>query len=184
MARINKSRYAILGILSKRPCSGYDIRRIFEKISSFYWSESNAQIYPLLKQLKKEKLVTSEIDKESGKRQRCVYQLTKAGKEELKNWLLQPPELQKYREEMLLKLACAHNIPISETIKHIEEFRETITAKNKFLNTVQEHIASEHKNDPAQPYLFMTYHYYDLIFEAKLKWCNDTIADLEKLKKV
>src|SRR5258707_12735330 len=59
MAKENKSRYALLGMLSIRPGSGYDIKKFMEQSTSNFWHESYGQIYPLLKQLVDEGLATS-----------------------------------------------------------------------------------------------------------------------------
>ena len=37
MNRENKSQYAILGLISKRDMSGYDIKKIIEKMKDFIW---------------------------------------------------------------------------------------------------------------------------------------------------
>ena len=63
MARCNKSFYAILGIISKGEVSGYDIKQILLKIGRFYWSESNAQIYPLLKRMEESGEIYRDGDK-------------------------------------------------------------------------------------------------------------------------
>lgn len=54
----NRSRYAILGALTIRPMSGYDIRQFFAKSVSHFWDESYGQIYPILKGLHSEGLVS------------------------------------------------------------------------------------------------------------------------------
>jgi PadR family transcriptional regulator, regulatory protein AphA len=51
------SKYAILGMLSLRPMSGYDTRKTVQESIRFFWSESYGQIYPALKRLEAQKLV-------------------------------------------------------------------------------------------------------------------------------
>ena len=46
-----KSKYAILGMLSIEPMSGYDIKKEVEKSISNFWTESYGQIYPVLRNL-------------------------------------------------------------------------------------------------------------------------------------
>ena len=59
-----KSKYAILGMLSIEPMSGYDIKKEIEENISNFWTESYGQIYPVLKSLVAEKLVTKTVQKE------------------------------------------------------------------------------------------------------------------------
>ena len=58
MSSRSTSRYALLGMLSIRPMSGYDIKKLIEASISNFWTESYGQIYPILKTLVAEKLVT------------------------------------------------------------------------------------------------------------------------------
>ena len=62
MPKCTKSCFVILGLLSKADLSGYDLKQIMSKHAKFYWSESNAQIYPVLKKLEKQELVTSKLE--------------------------------------------------------------------------------------------------------------------------
>lgn len=75
MAKENKSRYALLGVLSVCPGSGYDIKKFMEQSTGYFWSESYGQIYPLLKQLEQEGLATHHTEKQEGKPERYVYAL-------------------------------------------------------------------------------------------------------------
>ncbi|RPI32756.1 MAG: DUF4180 domain-containing protein, partial [Chloroflexota bacterium] len=38
-------KFAILGYLSWRPFSGYDLKKLFADSAAFYWSGNNNQIY-------------------------------------------------------------------------------------------------------------------------------------------
>src|SRR5439155_265174 len=49
--RANTSRYAILGVLSRRAMSGYDVKKLIERSIAHFWNESHAQIYPILNPL-------------------------------------------------------------------------------------------------------------------------------------
>ena len=68
-----KSKYAILGMLSIRPMSGYDVRKEIQESISNFWTESYGQIYPALKSLVAEKLVTRTVQRGVGKPDRHVY---------------------------------------------------------------------------------------------------------------
>ena len=54
-------RYAILGFLSWKPLSGYDLKKMFVESVFIYWSGNNNQIYKELIQLTREEMVTNEI---------------------------------------------------------------------------------------------------------------------------
>ena len=46
--RENKTKYAVLGMLSFAPKSGYEISQMIKNSTAFFWSESDGQIYPIL----------------------------------------------------------------------------------------------------------------------------------------
>lgn len=79
-------RYAILGFLSSTPSTGYDLGRAFSLGAGAYWEASTSQIYPELRRLEDEGLIEGKVS-QSDRLNRCVYRLTRAGKEDLKRWV-------------------------------------------------------------------------------------------------
>ena len=55
--RARSTPYAVLGMLSLSPMSGYDIRKESETSIGFFWSESYGQIYPALRELETRRLI-------------------------------------------------------------------------------------------------------------------------------
>lgn len=56
---------AILGLLDWKPFSGYDLKRIISGSDLYYWSGNNNQIYKVLLELWRERLVTFEVRQHS-----------------------------------------------------------------------------------------------------------------------
>ena len=48
MPKENKTKYAILGLLSLAPMSGYDIKIITDNSIGHFWNENFGHIYPVL----------------------------------------------------------------------------------------------------------------------------------------
>lgn len=180
MKKENKSQYAILGLLSKRAYSGYEMKEKINKIAHFHWAESNAQLYPMLKQLEQEGKVSSQIDLSSGARQKRIYQITDLGIESLKNWLLQPVQQPQYREELVLKVALGEHLPKEKLLAHLHDYIIQLEEKNRLLNNMVNHIQTQHSNRPDKPYLDLTYDYAKMIIQAKLDWAKQTIQKLQK----
>src|SRR5262249_43364371 len=99
-----RSKYAILGMLSIRPMSGYDIKKAIEGSVNYFWTESYGQIYPMLKHLVGQRLVTKTIKKQTGKPDRHVYALTEHGRKELRTWLTGQVRPRVARRELLFKV--------------------------------------------------------------------------------
>lgn len=83
---------AILGILSWKPSTGYELKKIFEHSSFMYWSGNNNQIYKALMNMQNEDLVTCEVIHQDNSPFKKIYTITEEGLEKLKKWLLSTPE--------------------------------------------------------------------------------------------
>lgn len=184
MARCNKSFFAILGIISKGEMSGYDIRTILEKTSRFYWSESNAQIYPTLKTLEEKGYVVSRVMECSGARQCRKYTITDEGQKKLMIWLEETCEFPKHREEMLLKMTMAQHMPTELILKHVLQYEKEVDERLIYLREVKKHIESHFLNQPRYPFLLITYNHVDLVLKAKKQWVKETVEQLKKMKRV
>src|ERR1041385_5817581 len=96
----------VLGLLAIRPRSGYDIKTVVDRSTRFFWAASYGQIYPELKRLEAEGPVEGQ-DAANGTRGRRVYELTDAGHEALRDWLLGRNVTIELRDESLLRLFFA-----------------------------------------------------------------------------
>ncbi len=72
-------KYAILGLLSWKPLSGYDLKKIMVDSAAFYWSGNNNQIYKTLVQLHEEGLVEIEVRQQENYPPRKEYTITDQG---------------------------------------------------------------------------------------------------------
>ncbi len=80
-------KYAILGLVSEQPMTGYDILKAFEGPLGNFWSAKHSQIYPELKRLTQEKLLDYDIAITGTVMEKKVYTITKEGLAELDEWL-------------------------------------------------------------------------------------------------
>jgi len=97
-------RYAILGFLTIRPFSGYDIKRYFDNSVRHFWSADQAAIYRTLADLETDHLVGHERVEQQTRPDRKLYHITPAGVAELDAWLVLPAASVVRREPLLLKL--------------------------------------------------------------------------------
>jgi PadR family transcriptional regulator, regulatory protein AphA len=96
--------HLILGFISMRPATGYEIKSEFEqKVGSLAWgSLSYGNLYPKLKEMELKGWVFSE--EEAGGRNKKVYELTGEGWKELNNWLGNTPDYPVVKDELMLKM--------------------------------------------------------------------------------
>lgn len=94
-------RYAILGLLARRPSSGYELTRTFDRSLRTSWHASHSQIYPELAKLEAADLV--EIVGRGARRSK-TYAITTAGHAELRRWLVETVPDRSQRNESSLRL--------------------------------------------------------------------------------
>lgn len=116
-----KSRYVILGMLSRMPLTGYNMKKWIENEYSHFWQESYGQIYPTLKKLVVEGLAVPSEEQGNGRGQ-ITYSITDAGRKELALWLRKEPEIEKLRYEILLKVSFGENAEPNVLLGHLDNF--------------------------------------------------------------
>lgn len=103
--------YAILGLLSWRALSGYDLKKIFEESVALYWTGNNNEIYRSLVDLRERGLVSVEVQPQEKLPARKVYRVTDEGRAALSAWAASAPELPQRRHALLIQLAWADTLP-------------------------------------------------------------------------
>jgi PadR family transcriptional regulator AphA len=133
---LSATAYVILGMVSREPRSGYEIKAMVDNTTRFFWAASYGQIYPELKRLSEAGLVEG-IDASRGDRKRTVYAITADGEAELKDWLRRPPETAEMREEGLLKLFFSGTLKPAEAVETLRTMRAMRLALTKRLRSIE-----------------------------------------------
>ncbi len=105
---------AILGILSWKPSTGYELKKIFEDSSFMHWSGNNNQIYKALISLEDEALVASKVIHQDNSPSKKVYSITEEGLKELNEWVKSTPEIPEIKKTFLVQLAWSHMLSNEE----------------------------------------------------------------------
>ncbi|RED59398.1 DUF4180 domain-containing protein [Cohnella lupini] len=126
---------AILGILSWKSSTGYDLKKIFEDSSFMYWSGNNNQIYKALMNMETEDFVASEVVHQDNSPSKKIYTITEDGLKELKKWLMSSPEAPEIKKTFLVQLAWSDllsNQELSEALsKYESEVRLQLIMQNE-----------------------------------------------------
>ncbi len=119
-------QYAILGLLSWRPSSGYELKKVFENSPYLYWSGNNNQIYKSLLQLQKDGLITYETIHQDGAPSKKIYSVTKTGTAELKDWTISASEPPEFKKPFLIQLAWADMLSKDELGQLLVKYEKEI----------------------------------------------------------
>ena len=94
-------RHAVLGLLARRPSTGYELTRTFDRSLRSSWHARHSQIYPELARLEAADLV--EVVGHGARRSK-TYAITEAGRAELRQWLAVTEPDRSQRSESGLRL--------------------------------------------------------------------------------
>lgn len=183
MKENNKSKFAILGALSINSGSGYDIKKFSDFSVSHFWNENYAHIYPVLKELEENGLVSSTEGKNVGRPAKTIYSITQEGKNELADWLTKPVEHAPVRNELLLKIFYSYDMPKESIIRILED------QKRQQLTKIEEYIAAEEmltgnehlRTQRGFPLWLSTIRYGVMHSKSCIQWCEDTIKAVETM---
>ncbi len=170
-------KYAILGFLSWRAVTGYDLKKMFADAMFIYWSGSNNQIYRTLVQLHKEGLVTSEVQHQESGPSRKVYTITEQGLSELRQWVLSSPELPQLRNSFLIQLAWADQLEPGEMDTLLEKYEYEVHMQSLMYREQKRRNRINPARTERESYL------WDMISDNWIAFYENELAWVRKLRK-
>jgi DNA-binding PadR family transcriptional regulator len=124
--------FALIGLITQKTQSGYDLRKTFATTAMRHYSDSPGSIYPALKRL----VARGWIEAVPGRteqddpRKRQLFALTPKGEDALVAWLKQPVTRDDaiFRvPELMLRFAFMDgNVPRATTIRFLREFEREL----------------------------------------------------------
>ncbi|MEV5436533.1 PadR family transcriptional regulator [Streptomyces sp. NPDC052682] len=130
-------RHALLGLLSERPASGYDLLKLFETSLASAWPATQSQIYTELTKLAGSGLVTVSAE---GPRGRKEYALTDEGLAELRHWLTEVKPQRTTRSDVLLRVFFLGVLTPEQARGYLTELIELSDQGYESLRRVEESV--------------------------------------------
>lgn len=176
---IKTASIPILGLLTVRPMSGYDLKKAIEISLNFFWSESFGQLYPQLKSLCEKGLIEQLPQDNKSGREKKTYRITPEGQGVLADWILKNPVVRPQRDELLLKLFFASEGDPMAVRDHCLQSR----AEAKMLLARYEGIDAGLRDTTENPekarYWRMTLKLGISQTKNYIQWCDDVVKDFE-----
>lgn len=176
--------HAILGFLEYQPMTGYDLKKFFDQSVAHFWSATQSHIYKALENLEKDGFVESQIIQGEGKPNRKQYQITGAGRGELRRWVSTPLPLEITREAWLIQIFFAQGLTNEEIIglldKRIKDIREYLAQCEVAQATIDENskqIGIKRMSTLWQ----LTLDYGADYYENEIVWLEKTKPRIKKL---
>jgi DNA-binding PadR family transcriptional regulator len=180
MKKQSRTIFTVLGMLTIAPMSGYEITKTIRNSTSFFWSESEGQIYPALRECLKLGLATCQEDsaKETN-RNKKIYKISNKGKKELISWLSEKAQPALVRNELLLKLFFGGNVDARENIHRVIDYKKEVLTLLKIYKNLRIELINDKEYPSHLKFWLITLDYGEKIAKAELKWCEETLITLE-----
>lgn len=180
---MNSLAYAILGVLSRTPASGYELGKKLELL----WAANLSQIYPILSKLEKKGFVRFEVVEQFGKPNKKEYYITEEGISNLTEWIQEKPAEPVIRDEFIIKFYSIWLTDPEMAITLLEDRMQVYIKKQQhFINElkqIEEDTTIDYK-DKSQNHFsrYMLIKRRIKILQFELDWCADCIRLFENYK--
>lgn len=171
--------YAILGILSFKALTGYDIKKIMQDSSFMYWSGNNNQIYKALVELLRDGLVTNVVQHQEGAPSKKIYTITEDGLAELKRLSLSLPEAPEFKKSFLVQFAWTWQIENDDVSMLLNSYEQTVK-RQMMIAEVQKNSASFSPNRTMREGIIWGLIHENIVgsYQAELNWIEDVRKSL------
>jgi len=120
-----------LGLLSRAPASGWDLKARMARDLALGWDAELAQIYPALRRLLRGGFVAAKRRRSEKGPPRREYRITAAGRREFRDWLAEPLAMPRPRDASLARLAFLERQPRETRAARLLEYRVLVAAALK-----------------------------------------------------
>ncbi len=136
-AGLGTPAYVVLGMIFIGARTGYEVKQMVEQSTRFFWTISQAQIYPSLQQLEQAGFITGREDPQ-GRRRRRVFEITAAGRAELTGWLgRDDPMPFELRDTGMLKLFFADTLDRDQALALLHAVRRRSEDRAALLRALE-----------------------------------------------
>lgn len=170
-----KIEFAILGLLSWKPLTGYDMKKIMQESPYMCWSGNNNQIYKGLLQLEKDGLVNCKVIHQESGPSKKEYDITDLGSQSLSDWIrFQEFELPEYKKTFLVQLSWSESLGKEELDLLLNKYK----IKLEELIAMYREIKNRKRNFPdrneKETYIWnMLYDNMIGSYETEVKWVDN-----------
>lgn len=171
---LSNTGYVILGFLARGPMSGYEIKQKIDVTTRFFFAASYGQIYPELKKLESQKLISGE-EKRRGQRARTEYSITESGRRTLKEWIDEAIVKVEFRDEGLLRLFFSDENDPAQRLAIVRAMRDERAATLATFRAIGEELL---KDNPIETHE-ETLDFGIGLYEYAIDWCDQRIKELD-----
>jgi PadR family transcriptional regulator, regulatory protein AphA len=172
-ATLTTTEVAVLGLLTRCPMSGYDLKKEIEGSVGYFWGPAKSQIYAVLPRLVEAGFATSRRIAQSQRPDKQVYRITARGRRALKEWIEETPApADPDRNPLLLKLFFGDLSSPEVLAAQVRERRESMERLKAELNEIDARLGE------SDFYSNLTRKYGHRYADAIIRWAKEVEKDL------
>lgn len=189
-------RYALLALLHIGPMTGYDLHKRFDSSVGHVWYAPDSQIYPELRKMEQDGVVTAREVPWGTKGTKREYHITDAGHAALRDWMNQVLPYQRVRDAMHLKSAYfeladpdAARAQLRAHIEHhtaeLEQWEDQVRQIDTGSSpTLNQRLQITSPEDVERTVAFKRFAYEGLIARAEqeIEWAERGLALIDRLE--
>lgn len=133
-------KFALLGLISMQPASGYDLKRTIERSIYFIWNATSPQIYSTLRKLREDGFIESTELPQEGKPDKQIHEITPRGSEALRAFVNEPIQSSITRDEVLLRIFLGNFADPEAIERELRAYLERIRRERDYLEAVDSRV--------------------------------------------
>jgi DNA-binding PadR family transcriptional regulator len=170
----------ILGLLSKKSLTVYDIKIAMDKSISNFYSNSFGSINPAIKKLEKQQLISCSESIEKS-RLKKTYTITKLGTENYNHWISQPINQGRIKDEVLIRIFFMGDSSKKEQKSLLNDYLDILNDSKIELEQTKEEIERmnlSEKNRDTIKFQLLTLQFGIDYLVFKQKWFQSLLSSL------
>lgn len=179
---MNTLSYALLGALSTKPRTGWELSQHMKAPLAQMWSAKHSQIYPELNRLANHGMINGTIIAGRGPRDTKRYTITAAGKRVLAQWADSPLTAEVPRSELMLRIRALWLTSPERAIAFVTAQQQLFLDRYSTLIEEKNGFAPDDVMTADHPefFAYATLQYGLERTRAALGWCDWLLEQLQR----
>jgi PadR family transcriptional regulator AphA len=180
MAALTTTSYAILGLLSLRSWTTYDLAEQMRRALGQFWPRAESGIYTEPKKLVEMGMAEATTEY-VGQRARARYTITPKGRRALKGWVGTPGEGPIIEFEQLVKVFYAERGTKADLLANLRGVRDSLEERAAGSQDIPHEYLEQRGNYPERlPWLVLAGRFLDEFEQAVDRWATWAINQVEQ----
>lgn len=180
VSALTPTSFAILGLLSVRPWSAYELAGQVQRSLNRFWPRAQSKVYEEPRKLVAHGLATRS-EEHVGRRRRSVFTITDQGRQMLREWLTLPAAPPSVESEAVLRVFLADQGSTSDLVARLEELRDWAGRRaEQDAGIARSYLEGDGEFDARLPILTLVGGYSFDLAVATWNWADAALATVQE----